>query len=320
MVKSLKSKLNKSLKSGKLNVFLLFLVLSFMFLLLSKLNKEYTKTIVFKAQPIHAKENHVILDDSTHVFKVTLQTYGFKLIRYYLSKPTLQVDLNALHILDNHYVWTLSKGVSDINLQLGEDVKILSVHPESMDFPFDVNDIKTIPVNLTSNITFATGYDVSDMFILEPDSIKVIGPKVLISSIQSVQTQTLKLENINANIDTEVAIVLPDSSANIAYSHKTIKVTGQVEKFTEGEVEVPIDLINAPDHAQVIYFPKSVNVTYYTSLNNYKAVNKSDFIVECNFNDLDSNATYLQAKLVKYPDFVKNVRLIQKQIDFIITK
>lgn len=320
MIQDIKLKLIRSFKSGKLNIFFLFLALSFMFLLLTKLTREYTKTIVFNANPVHAKENYVILEDTTHKFDVTLRTNGFRLIKYYLSTPSIEVDLQDMDVVGNHYIWTKNKGISGINSQFNENIELIAVNPDSMSFQFDVNTIKTVPINLKSDVTFVPGYDVSGGLKLHPDSIKIIGPKVMIDTIHIIKTEEFKLENINTDIDSELNLVLPDSSESITYSHKKIKVTGHVEKFTEGEVEVPIDLVNAPKDAEVIYFPKTVNVTYYTSLGNYKNINKNDFIVECDFKDLDTNATYLQAKLVKYPEHIKNVRLVQKQIDFIITK
>ena len=320
MIKSIKSKLLRSIKSKRINVFLLFFALSFMFLLLTKLTKDYTKTITFAIKPINAIENHVVLKDSTHKFDITLRTYGFKFLKYYLTDPMVTVDLEDLDNIDKKYIWTNSKGIAHINSQFNESVKILAVNPDKIVFRYDINGIKKVPIELNSEVNFSPGYDMLNRYKTIPDSIKIIGPQVLLDSIHIVQTTLLSLNNVNRNIDKQLSIILPDSSQNIVYSHKKINVKGLVEKFTEGTVEVPVDLVNTPNDIKVNYFPKTINVMYYTSLSNFNQVKSSDFVVECDFNNLNEESTFLEPRLIKFPENVKNIKLGQKQIEFIISK
>lgn len=320
MIQSIKSKFLKSVKSKRINVFLLFLALSFMFLLLTKLTKDYTKTITFNIEPINAVENHVILKDSTHKFDITFRSYGFKFLRYYLSTPSVTVDLKDLDSSDKNYVWTSVKGIAHINSQFSENVKLLAVNPDYVIFKYDINGIKKVPIHFTSEVAFSPGFDILDGYKITPDSIKMVGPQILLDSIELVSTEVLRLSDINGNIDMQLNIILPDSSENIVYSHKKINVNGQVDKFTEGTIEVPIDLVNVPADISVNYFPKTINVLYYTSLSNFKQVKNSDFIVECDFNNLKEESTFLEPKLIKFPENVKNIKLGQKHIEFIISK
>lgn len=320
MVKEFKSKFFKSLKSGRLNMFLIFLGLSFVFLLLTKFTKEYTKTIEFEIAPINAQPNHVILNDTTHNFDITLRTYGFKFLRYYLSKPNITVNLNDLDIVGNKYIWTKSKGIAHVNSQFTENVNLLAVNPDSIVFRFDTNAVKTVPIEFQSNITFKPGYDVSGKYKIIPDSIKIVGPKILIDTINVIKTEILEIKNSNSNFENQLNIILPDSTKNITYSQKHVVIKGIVEKFTEGTIEVPVDIINIPEGSKINYFPKTVRVKYYVSLSNFKQINKNDFIVECDFGKTKPNTMYLEPELVKFPENVKNVKLVQKRIDFIISK
>lgn len=320
MIKIIKSKLFRFVKSKKINVFILFLALSFMFLLLTKLTQDYTKTLNFNIEPINAKENYVIISDSTHNFDVTLSTYGFKLLRFYLSKPKLTVDLSELDNYGNNYVWTKSRGIAHISSQFNENVKLLALNPDTIRFKFDVNAVKQVPVNLQTDISFVPGFDISGEYNVIPDSVKIIGPKVLLDSIKSVKTELLSLSDIKFNIDQSLGVILPDSSENLVYSHKKVIIKGKVEKFTEGSIEVPVDVVNVPDNVAINYFPKSINVLYYTSLSNFKNVNKSDFIVECDFNDLTTESVFLEPKIVKSPNNIKSTKLSRKRIEFIISE
>ena len=320
MIQSIKSKILRSIKSKRINVFLLFLALSFMFLLLTKLTKDYTKTITFTIKPINAVENHVVLKDSIHKLDITISTYGFKFLKYYLSNPKVTLDLKDLDKINNQYIWTNSKGISHLNSQFSETVKILAVNPDSMVFRYDISNIKKVPIQLNSEVTFAPGYDILNDYSIIPDSIKIIGPKVLLDSINVIQTELLSLNEVNSDINTELNVILPDSSQNVVYSHKKVNIQGHIEKFTEGSVEVPVDVVNVPNNVVVNYFPKSINVLFYTSLSNYKKVNKNDFIVECDFSSFQEGTTFLDPVLVKFPENVRNLKLGQKHIEFIISK
>ena len=319
MIAFLRSKIFRLVKSKRINVFLLFLLLSFMFLLLTKLTKDYTKTIIFSIKPINAKENFVILKDSTHKLDLTISTYGFNLLKYYISKPSLTVDLSELETYNNSYVWTNTRGIAHLSSQFSESVKLLAVNPDSLIFKYDVNAVKLIPVELQSNINFLPGFDISGDYNIKPDSIRVIGPKTFLDSINYVKTSMLSLEDVNFNIDQPLNLILPDSSDNIVYSHKKVIIKGLVEKFTEGTIELPIDVINVPDSLKINYFPKTINVLYYTSLSNFKNVKKSDFRVECDFKNLSMESLVLEPKLVKSPGNIKNAKLSRKNIEFIIT-
>ena len=320
MIKIIRSKLIKSIKSRRINIFLLFLVLSFMFLLLTKLTRDYTKTLTFAIEPENVKENYVILTDSTHKLDITLTTYGFKLLRYYLSKPTVKVDLSEMDTKGNQYYWTKNRGIAYLNSQFITNVKLVNVYPDTVLFKFDKNAVKSIPVKLVSEIKYAPGYDLKGDFKLLPDSIKIIGPKLLVDSISTIFTDTLRLEAIRTNIAEPINLVLPDSSPNVVYSHKQLKVEGTVTKFTEGTIDVPVDIINVPNELQINYFPKIVSIIYYTSLTNFNDISSNDFKLECDFKDFVESESSLELKLVKYPENVKNIKLGQKQIEFIISQ
>jgi hypothetical protein len=130
----------------------------------------------------------------------------------------------------------------------------------------------------------------------------------------------LNLEEIQSDIEIPLNLILPDSSENLVYSHKKILVKGKVDKFTEGTIQVPIDIINVPKDFKINYFPKVVGVSYYTSLSTFNEVNINEFIVECDYKNLVEGSTHLEPKLMKSPKNVKNVRLNQKRIEFIISE
>jgi len=307
-------------KSKRANVFALFILVAVLFSLLTKLSKDYTHTFLFTINAINVPEEMVVIKDSTNVMRITLTTYGFKHIKYYFSSPTIDVDFNNLDKTATHFKWIEKRELSNVIKQFDPNVKIESINPDTISFRYDKNTVKKVPIVLNSDVKFAPGFDLAETFKLVPDSIKVIGPKILTDSIFEISTEPLKLEYVNSNILSDVILKLPINNQDLKYSHERIEVSGVVEKFTEGTINVPINVINVPNTITLKFYPKVVPVIYYTSLSNFNNISSTSFIVECDYNALNDQDTYLLPKIVQQPDLVKNVRLHVKRIEYIIVE
>lgn len=308
------------IRSRKLNIFLLFVLLALLFSVLTKLSRDYTQTISFQVQPINVPEDKVIIKDSIHKLDVSLTTYGFKLIRYFLSKPKLNVDFSNLDQTDDYYIWTQNKEFAHVISQFDPKVKIETINPDTLRFRYDTNGVKKVPVVLNAAIEFLPGYDIIDNYKIEPDSVKIIGPQVLIDTISFIETNALKLENINADISSQISLNLPKND-QLRLSEKRVKINAKVERFTEGSIQVPVILRNVPDNLQLKIYPKNIEVIYYANLSQYKSIASKSFIVECDYEEaLESGATYLIPRITQQPEQVKNARLNSDRIEFIIVQ
>jgi len=94
-----------------------------------------------------------------------------------------------------------------------------------------------------------------------------------------------------------------------------------IEKFTEGTLEVPVTVKNLPKNIKINYFPKSIPVSFYVQLSKYNEVTVDDFAIECNYDEIkNTQRTFFTPRLIEYPDIVKNARLKQDKVEFILTK
>lgn len=320
MIKRIKSKILASFRNKKINVFLLFVLLSFVVLLFLKLSNTYTNTITFKIIKIQVPEGHLVLNNDSHKLNITLRTHGFNLLKYYFKEPEITIDFSKnISNTDTFYVWNKNQGYSELNTQFPKDEEIVSITPDTIKFRYDVNAVKKVPVKLKTKIQFAQGYDLLDSIKINPDSIKIIGPEILVSKISFVETDSLRLKDIKTDIHTSVPLKMPkNKNGNLKFSANNTNIKAQVDKFTEGHVKVPVSVINIPENITIKYFPKKVYVTYYTSLSNYNNIKETDFEIVCDYNDIKSSSEYLVPKIIKKPEKVKHVKLSQEHIEFII--
>jgi len=318
MINKIKSHLLASIKSKKINVFMLFLLSAFVILIFNKLSKQYTNTVVFHVKKINVPLEHVILNDSSNLLYITLKTHGFKWLNYYMQEPEIVVDFKKdVYRKDSEYIW--HKSIKYLkNTQFEDQVEVLNISPDTLYFKYGTNLVKKVPVVLKSDINFGLGYDVAGDFEITPDSVSVIGPDILVSKLDFIETEPVTLVDVKSDISKVMTLSLPNT-ADLKFSNKSILLKGKVEKFTEGKLKVPVHVINSPDSLRIKYFPKEINVSYYVSLNNFNSVTVKDFEIICDYNKVGKTST-LTPELVAFPKQVKNAKINQQRIEFIITK
>jgi len=314
----IKSKLSKLYKSKKVNILIAFTLLAVLFSLLTKLSKDYTRTIPFNVDMLNVPQEHIILKDSLDKINVTLTTYGFNLLKYYFVNPKLQVDFSKLKKTSNYYLWTKNNEFQNVANQFNSGTIINSISPDSISFHYDAYFVKSVPIVLNEDVTFASGFDIDGFYQLEPDSIKVIGAKTVIDTIAKIETMTFSLKDINSDINSSIKLKIPNSNSDIKFSEGKVTVKGIVKKFTEGSFLVPVSVTNLPENVNIKYFPKEIEVIFYTSLDYFKTITANNFRIECDFNQLTDENSKLIPKIIKQPDSVRNVRLATKSIEFII--
>lgn len=316
----IRNKILQLFRSKKLNVFVLFFIISLTILILSKLSQNYQGTLVFKVKPIKVKETQVILNDSSNQLNITLDTYGFKWLRYAVSKPIVEVDLESDVILkDTILIWTEKKGFSNISKQFGKDVKVININPDSLVFRYDINQIKKVPVKADLDVSFLQGFNTLDSIKVTPDSIKLIGPASLLKSIDFIKTKHKSFSDLKGNVDKPIQLVVDSISDEVKVESNIVQFHLEVSKFTEGVVTLPVTIVNVPEDVKINYFPKQITVKYATTINDFNSISEEDFKVECDYAN-SKNKSYLIPKIVASPKNVKNIRLQEQQIEFIITQ
>lgn len=309
----------KGVKGKRLNVFVLFLLLSFLISLLVKLSDTYTQTLRFELQPTQLESNEVLISKEAKTINVTISGKGFELLKYYIEARIIDVDFSQLNKNKSHYFWTERSQFENVINHFDSKISVKSINPDTLLFQYDPQFIKKVPVQISVNSSFASGFDLVNSFQSIPDSITLTGPKSLLKTISSIQTKTLKLKALNSNIDREVALDVPNASKQISYSNQVVRIKGEVDKFTEGSIQVPVTVVNVPDSLILNFFPKEITVIFYTSLKAYSTIDASDFSIECDFNALTTENKYLNPVLVKQPSTVKTAKLKSTALEYVIT-
>lgn len=311
-----KSNILDVLKKRNINRFGIFFGIAFVFLIFSKLSSDYNQLIKLKIQFTDLAEEIIIKEDTSNVIETVVEAKGFALVPFIFNNTeTILLNANEDVITNaDELVFEVQKNSYLLEEQLGSSYKIRSLKPEILHIPYSKRASKFVPVELKTNIGYTTGFDIKGDFSLSQDSVKIVGPKDEIKDIVSVVTNELKLTDVNTNINTTLKL---DDIENIEVFPKSINVEAEVKRFTEGKIEVPLTIINKPQNVLINYFPKTVLLSYYVDLESFNLIDSSDFIVECDYSQVNDNQAYFVPKITKMPEFIKRINIKQKRIDFI---
>lgn len=319
MSNNLKSKILKSIKNKKLNVFGLFFLMTFLFLGLTKLSKKYSDDISLEITYLNLPKHKIITLDSLPKCNAVVSAYGFNLMLFHFKKQSIQIDFKKeVFVKDSTYIWLPNRFKHKILGLLGNSAEVISFDQDTIRFPFETLSVKKVPVVLNSKVTFKSGYDILNHFNIQPDSVNVIGSKSDISEISKAETELLNLKNVSDTINKMLSLQKLDNK-KVTYSVNKVKISAKVEKFTEGTLEIPVSIVNKPLDVSINYFPKLITVSYDVSLTNFKNIKPMDFKLECDFSETENvDNAFFVPKLVKTPEFVKNVRLKQNKVEYIL--
>lgn len=310
-----KIRLNK-----RVYMFLFFLSISIILWLLIKLRYEYVSTITYKVSISELPDNKVVVEPDSLSATVKIKALGYNLLRYKLFKyykPLVATADGFVSINGKNYI-LLSRQLDRFSLQLGADLTLLDVNPDTL--YFQVSDVvqKRVTVKPDLKIAYAKQYMQAGGYTVTPARVKVRGPASVIDTLNFIYTQLLALENISDNID----VVLPIKPVKgISFQPSEVRVSVPVEKFTEAKVDVPVSCINVPLGYDVLISPKVVTLTCNVAVSKYFTLRPDHFTMVCDYNDLIKEPSGKAiVKLIKHPDFIGRIQLDPRKVDFVIVK
>ena len=146
-----------------------------------------------------------------------------------------------------------------------------------------------------------------------PDSTWIEGPVNILDTLHGIPTEPIKLKNISKNITrTAELVALPYCTPQ----ETAVEVDIQVEQFTEARKIIPITPLHVPDSLTLRLFPDNVNISYEIGLSKYDKITASDFIFSVDY-PKNADATYLEVKVVKAPDYIKNLSYTPQKVEYL---
>lgn len=319
MLKEQIQRLNRTtFKKTNFKAFFFFFFFAMLIWLLIQFSKTYTKEVVIPIQFIETPKDK-ILEKTRSSIKLRVTENGFVLAWLSLRSPIMTSSLDELPVNGNNITYYTDNEEAEILSKLRIDYDNVHFITKKLNIPFIQKETKIVPVVPVMEVSYAPGYNSDEQFEIQPDSIEISGSKKVLDSIHSISTQKLTLKNINSNTKGMVEIDTTAHSGVTYYQHE-VEYLLKTKKFTEGRLNIPLEILNAPKNASVSIFPKEVIVIYTVSLEGFEMITKNDFVVVCDFSDLSENQNFLIPKIKKKPSSVTAIRLNINKVQFVLKK
>lgn len=300
--------------------FPVFLVLSTALWLLIKLSKNYTTQTVFRVVLKDIPAERWIASPEQTV-KLSMDIDGFHMLKYSMireAKRKVNIPLSeASYRLENGNTYSFSSQyvAERIASQLDINASDITMNDAKIYFNMEPLKSKVVPVQLRSDIKTQRQYDVYGIPIFDPSSITVYGPEEIIDTLRAVPTVMLAKSNVGQNFTETVALDLPEGK--IQSNTSAVKVSVEVVKFTETDIQVPI---SAPDSLKLRLFPETMTVKCLVAIKDFASMVPENFRVEPDMKQLKDRQPLLDLHLVSWPQHVKVLETAPEKAEYIIVQ
>ncbi|SHM64514.1 CdaR family protein [Salegentibacter salegens] len=308
-----------SIKKSSLKSFGFFLLFSSLIWFFVQISKEYTQVIDIPVSYENVPLDKTISKERPENLQLRIQDKGFAIWYYQIFKPEVKLDLGKALEEEDELVYNFEANREVLEEQVNINFEKARFIQESLSVEFQPKKNKWVQVTPRINLGYAVGYSAQKAVSLQPDSVQVSGPENIIDTLQNLNTVYLKINDINANVSGRVKIDTTNLGMLSFYSTE-VTYSQEVEKFTEGSVKVPVEILNKPEDTNISIFPKEVLVYFQVNLKQYEMVKSENFRVVCDFNDIDDADDFIIARIAEAPLFVRNLRLNDRRIQFVIKR
>ncbi len=307
-----------TLRRSHVREFLFFLLLTTILAVLSKLSKEYTKIYTVPVTVIDMPMDKVVTTIQPAVLEVSTRLSGFALVANQFSDFELPITFSQLEkTTSKQYQYILEDHPLEINKAISGVSEITAISPKQLTIQIDSLASKEVPVITALTMQYKKGYGPKGTAVLNPSTVRVVGPKAYIDTITAITTRPQDLTEISQNIDLQLTIDSLALQKEVKLSSYAIGYSQEVVKFTEGSFSIPVQLINTND-TDVKIFPKTVDIYFTVPIDVYESITVNDFEVVCDFNKHNEQDDFIALDIKKSPAEVKNIRLATKQIKYIV--
>ncbi|NQU54928.1 MAG: YbbR-like domain-containing protein [Bacteroidetes bacterium] len=314
-------KIEKLKNNKQLVVFLVCLLIATVLWFLNALSKDYSTTISYPVKYVSAPKNQFLSNKPPSKLELKVDAHGFTLLRHKLSLSFSPIVLNLTNLTQNMesnsgtYSIRTNSLVRRISDQVSSEITITDILPEYFNVVLDSLKTKIIPVELDIEIEFRPQFNLKEPISTTPENVKITGPATILDTIYSLKTVQKSFTKLDSDIEKEIDLFLPDKTT---ISPKNVTINIAVEKFTEKEMKIPIEIINKPVNAKIKLFPSEIKVLFTVGLSEFDNIKSSDFRALVDYNLIESGVENMKVTMGKKPNYIQMVRFNPETVEFLI--
>lgn len=315
--KGLESFLEVLPSKGRFRFFLFFLLLSFTFWTSTKLSNTYIVEESFSIRWTNIP-NGIIPSSENQQMNISISASGIEILIYRLINKSINISLSQADFSREKGLIDLRGQEFFIKKQFFENTKLNILNPLFLEFKFSRLEEKVFTVVPQIEINLRAGYLIDSSLKVTPDSILVRGPKSILDTLNSIQSESIIADDLYENFRKKVSL---RSIPEIQLSESKVTVEVAVSRYTEKEFLLNVEVINLPLGTRVKLFPPKAKVRVTLPLSVLRTIKTSDFNLVVDYNNIFKDAEKkLDLIMIRRPSSVKKVILEPKKVNYLIRK
>lgn len=313
--------LEKIKNDRRIFIFALCLFLATALWFLNALSKDYTTVVTYPVRFVNPPQNMFLTSNPPAKFQLKVDAHGFSLLRHKLSLSSSPIILDLTTIqqeedgFKNIVTVQTQNLISRISNQVSSEITITDITPQVLTLIFDSLETKMVPVEVNIKTDFKSQFYQKGAIAASPESIQISGPTSVLDTIQYLKTEFTEIKGIDSDIEKKLKVNHPE---NTDISHEKITMQLPVERFTEKEINLPVQVKNKPEGMNIKLFPSEVKVSFLVGMSDYENITAADFRAFVDYNEADYDTETLEVNIESKPSFIQMRRISPQVVEFLV--
>ncbi|PRP66119.1 YbbR-like domain-containing protein [Nonlabens agnitus] len=232
----------------------------------------------------------VELSDSARNVKVPIKikSSGFRLLWLHYEDMMVPLDFKAMVKTNKgNLVFNPELARTAIDRALGDGVDILEVEANPITMAYQQFASKELPLEKDFKINFEGSYKEYGASSFDVEQVKITGNDELIKELKVLK---VKIDDFTVG-DSLVSktIILNALYPDLKIDPAEVTYTVRAAEMTEGSFKIPVTVNNRPVDGTVKVIPDMVTVIFISKLVDYDSIDKTDFKVTVDIDDLQND-------------------------------
>ncbi|MFO7869686.1 MAG: hypothetical protein R6U95_10355, partial [Bacteroidales bacterium] len=244
-------------------VFAVFFGISTFFWLLNAFAKVYTLTVPYTIEYTNIPENFTTVKSAQQQIMVTMKGSGYMFLKYYMYDSFFVIPVDSEKFISDtskkiHHIEINTEEFAENNISRSA-ASVIDISPKELENTISIITKQKIPVLPNVNILCEKNYSFVDSLTIEPDSIMLEGAKVILDTLQYIETEFYERQNAQSSFSVSLNVVpIP----GIRLYESNIELSATIDKKLIKITEVPIDFSNVPKEEQQRISESQIIVSY----------------------------------------------------------
>lgn len=299
----------KSIKPENITNFRVILLCIFAattFKFFNSLNSDYSTTLKYPLEFIYDEEQYIAIDNLPENVQLNVNGLGWNLFRNSLGIKVTPVKIPLENPTELKRIpGALIPGfISD---QLNE-FELNYVLTDTLIVNLDYRDHKLFYVKADSNaISLDTDYRIVSPVKCQPDTVRLSGPRSMLSQLPDTIIVTVPERNIDGNYDEDIEINIPNSQL-INRNPATVNIVFEAKEYTQVKQEITMDTVGFPTGSTILPEVFLANVTYDIQIDDQN-VDLTKFKIILDYGKMNPIDSTIIPELVSYPEGISNIEM-----------